>query len=338
MEIGINSYFHSYSLPVIINYMVKFIESLLFWKQCREYGVSIWSCPNFLFLLMGIITVAGMIGTHIVGQRYATPEVVMPAVVLVALFIFIPGGIVVNTFEKVARASKMKTEFVSIVSHQLRTPLSSIKWSLDLLLGERLGNFDTRQREYLHILRDNNERMIKLVSDLLSVSRIESGKLLLRQEEIDIYDLTRGIVHNMVVLAEANSVDLKLGTPEDLPSVLGDETYLGVVITNFIDNAIRYTQRSGVVSVRLSSQDSCVRCEVEDHGVGIPEDDQRLIFEKFFRSRNVMKHQTEGTGLGLFIAQAVIEKMGGKIGFRSQENKGSTFWFEIPAANKKDKC
>lgn len=299
--------------------------------------MSIWACPNFLFLLMGIITVAGMIGTHLVGQRYTTPEVVMPAVVLVALFIFIPGGIVVNTFEKVAHASKMKTEFVSIVSHQLRTPLSSIKWSLDLLLGERLGNFDTKQREYLYILRDNNERMIKLVSDLLNVSRIESGKLLLRQQEIDMHDLTRDIVRNMALFAKANRVDLKLDMPEDLPPVLGDETYLGVVVANFIDNAIRYTQGSGVVSVRLSSQDSFVRCEVEDHGVGIPEDDQGLIFEKFFRSRNVMKRQTEGTGLGLFIAQAVIEKMGGRIGFRSQENKGSTFWFEVPAANKKNK-
>lgn len=275
-----------------------------------------------------------MVGTFFAGQQYSRPDLVAPAVILVSLFIFIPGAIVVNTFEKVASASKLKTEFIGIVSHQLRTPLSSIKWSLDLLMEDRLGPVGTKQLEYLHILRDNNERMIRLVTDLLNVSRIESGELLLKKNEIDLERLLKGVVSDMQVLSSANNVELSFDVSGKIPHVVGDETYLGVVGANFIDNAIRYTKGRGGVRVKLRVEGKLVRCEVEDDGVGIPAGDQKLIFEKFFRSRNVMKRQTEGTGLGLFIAQAVILGMGGGIGFHSKENKGSTFWFEVPIANK----
>jgi signal transduction histidine kinase len=315
--------------------MKNILAQLAFWKECKEYGVSLWECPSFLFLLIGFITVVAIVGTFIVGQIYTSPELVAPIVFGVTLLVFIPGSVIVKTFERVANASRMKTEFVSIVSHQLRSPLSAIKWSLDLLLNTRAGLSGEKQIEYMHVVNDNNERMLKLVNDLLNVSRIEEGRLELQQERMNIRELAERVVENEQVIARANNIDLRLDAPASLPDVLGDATYLEMVITNFVDNGIRYTQGSGKVVVHLAAIDSYVRCEVRDNGVGIPRGEQRHIFQKFFRSRNAVKHQTEGTGLGLFIAQAVVVLSRGRIGFSSQEGTGSTFWFEIPALTKR---
>ena len=132
------------------------------------------------------------------------------------------------------------------------------------------------------------------------------------------------------IFARASNVEIKIDIKDNLPEILADPSQLKLVVENLLDNAIRYVKAKGKVEVKLEKQNKSIYFEVKDNGVGIPKEDQKYIFQRFFRSANVMRHQTEGSGLGLYIAKSIVEKSGGKIGFESQENKGSTFWFTIP--------
>jgi len=308
----------------------RVLAQLKFWEQCSKYGLSIWQCPNFLFILMGAITIGGMIGTYFVANFYAEPFWVAASVIAVATFIFTTGWVVVDSFEKLASASRLKTEFVSIVSHQLRTPLSSIKWSLEILLSGRLGEIKDKQLEQLSILKEGNDRMIKLVNDLLNVTRIEQGRTVLRKEEFKMGDLIKELVREVSSYARANNVVIEVKKYAPEIKVLADRQYISIVLSNLIDNAIRYIEGSGKVIILLKKKDSRAYLEVKDNGVGIPATERNNIFHKFFRSSNALRHRTEGSGLGLYLARAFIEMHGGKIDFSSKEGEGSTFFFTLP--------
>ena len=314
----------------ILSYIAKEIK---FWEECNKYGVSIWECPRFLFLIMGLVTVVSMVATNLIAIRYADPEIVVISVASVAVLIFSVGNVVVRSFEKVANVSRMKTEFVSIVSHQLRSPLTALKWSLNLLISKD-SNLNQNEREYLEIIREGNERMIKLVNDLLSVTRIEQGRLAYNKEDFDIIKLAESLVLEVKSFADANNVDLKLLGDKGPLNIHADKQYITMVVSNLIDNAIRYIPKTGKVEVVLKKNKNFVDAKIKDNGIGIPKDEQKNIFHKFFRSTSVMRHRTEGTGLGLYLAKAFVEAHGGRIGFVSTEGAGTTFWFTLPLSKK----
>lgn len=307
------------------------LDQLNFIKQCQRYNLGLWQCPGFLTLMMGLVTIAAMLGTYFIASRYTEePGIVALIVLITTAIIFIIGYFIVISFNRLAEVNQMKSEFVSIVSHQLRTPLSSLKWSLNLLMRGKLGKIDSKQEEYLKIIEESNERMIKLVNDLLDVSRIEQRRLDLRPEKISLSNLVKDLILEMTPLAQANNVLIKMEIDDNLPDVLADPARLRLAIGNLLDNAIKYIKEKGKVKIKLNRKDDQVKCEIEDNGVGIPEYQKNQVFQKFFRSENIMKYQIKGTGLGLFIAKAIIEASGGEIGFTSQEGIGSTFWFTLP--------
>ena len=299
--------------------------------QCKKYGLPLWQCPHFLFLVMGIIIIGSTLAIYAIGSRYVEdPQVVVLIVLSVAAILFTIGVIITRSFERLAEANRMKSEFISVVSHQLRSPLSNLRWAIELLTSGRINGVSEKQLEYFKILKENSARMRELVSDLLTVSRLETAKLPLKQKEISLEDLAREIIEELEAFAGASNVKLALKAPKNLPKVFADPSQVRLVIENLLDNAIRYIKEKGKVEMKLERTDKYCRFEIKDTGVGIPKEDQKYIFQKFFRSENVMRYQTQGSGLGLYIAKSIVKRSGGKIGFKSQEGVGSTFWFTLP--------
>ena len=300
--------------------------------QCRKYDLSLWQCPQFLFLVMGLIIIGSSLTVYAIGNKYIEdPTLVALLVLFISAILFIVASIITRSFERLAEASRMKSEFVSVVSHQLRSPLSNLKWVIEFLMSGRVGSVTEKQLEYFKILKENSNRMEELVSDLLTVSRIEQGKLPLKKEKISMDDLVKESVREMEIFARASNVEIDSKSEKNLPQIITDYFQLKLVIVNLLDNAIRYIKGRGRVEIILEKKNKNLHFEVKDNGVGIPQDDKKYIFQKFFRSENALRHQTEGSGLGLYIAKSIVEKLGGKIGFSSREGVGSTFWFNLPA-------
>jgi len=226
---------------------------------------------------------------------------------------------------------KMKTEFVSISAHQLRTPLSAIKWTLKMLLDGDLGPITDEQREFIEKTYKSNERMINLINDLLNVTRIEEGRYLYKPVLAQIENIVQSVIDSRKEEIKRKKLKFRFKKPKKkLPKVKVDVEKIGLAISNLIDNAIKYTLAGGKVTVSLEYTKKEIEFSVKDTGVGIPKDQQGRIFSKFFRGANVMRMETEGSGLGLFITKQIIEAHGGKIWFESEENKGTTFHFTLP--------
>jgi len=313
-------------------------KKLDFMVECRKYNLSFWQCPNSLFLVMGLIILAAMILTYFIGIHFVEPEVVIAIVSIVTIALLIIGHSLVGSFARVAEANRMKSEFVGIVSHQLRTPLSSLKWSLDLLRGKRLGELNDKQIEYLDVIKDSNDRMIKLVNDLLNVNRIDQQRLEMRPKNFRLEELIDRIMKELSPLANARNVTINYHLSKGLPEVFADADKISMVIENLIDNAIKYSKKEGglieVAYEKDKKNEKMIKLTVKDNGIGIPDMFKSQVFGKFFRGDNLIKQRTEGTGLGLFIAKGIIDLSKGHIGFESKENQGSVFWFVLPIAIK----
>lgn len=311
--------------------MIDGMKSKMFSRDCRENNIGLWQCPSFLFLMMGLINIVSMLGVYVIVRGYNVPELVVFSVSAVSIIIFSIGSSAINGFQQVAKANKMKSEFVSIASHQLKAPLSGMRWATDALLIDKNRSFSNKQVEYLKDIQENTSRMIRLINDLLDVSKIESGKMDIGLRKVDLPDILKTVIKELGSFTLAHNAKLKVDIDDDLWAVKTDAIRIKMVMQNFIDNAIKYSGLdNGLIKISLKNKGDEVVFAVEDNGTGIPKKDQKKVFDKFFRSGNVAKKQTVGTGLGLYIAKAAIESSNGSIGFESEEKKGTTFWFRLP--------
>jgi len=236
---------------------------------------------------------------------------------------------VFRDFTREAEVARMKSDFVSIVSHELRTPLTAIKGYLELILMGAAGPVSKQQASFLEIARANTERLHILVSDLLDLSRIESGKVELEVKVVSIPQLVDQVTTTLQKEFADRGMTLTIDVPGDLPEIFGDPGRITQILTNLLSNAYKYT-REGGATVRARVEDSFLRIDVIDTGVGISAQDQALLFTRFFRAEDDLVRQQTGTGLGLNITKSLVELHGGEIRVASEPGKGSTFSFTLP--------
>ena len=304
-------------------------------KQARHLGVEVWQTPGFLFIILGVVAITVMTATFFIAKEYDSPEALILLESLVAVVILVIGNSIISTFEQIARLNKMKSEFVSVASHQLRTPLSAIRWETELLLSKfRKGVIDGKQRKSIENINAMGIKMTRLVNDLLDVARIDQGRLIIKKEPVDISAIARETLAGFSSLAKARNIEVAFDSEKKIPLAFGDPEKLKMVVENLFNNSVKYTTNHGKIEIKLTKKDNFVIFSIKDNGVGIPAEQQDRIFDKFFRSDNIVKYQTEGTGLGLYIAKNIIEQLGGKIWFDSVENLGSIFNFSIPIAKR----
>lgn len=234
--------------------------------------------------------------------------------------------------ENLEQANKVKSEFVSIASHQLRTPLIGIQWLTELLEKEKLTD---KGQKYLSDIRTSIQRLNKLVELLLNVSRIEEGKIEISPQSIDVVNFTKKIVDNLAVLYDSKKrLSFTFTADEKKIIVLTDVSALQNIAQSILSNAVEYTPEGGKIEVKIKKHGQMFLLTVSDTGIGIPKKDQGRIFQEFVRASNAGRLKAAGMGLGLWIAKRATELLGGKIWFESQENKGTTFFVELPIKSK----
>jgi len=261
------------------------------------------------------------------GTRFPVSTTVSP--------IIIDGQIIgaIEIFRDITHeleVDKAKTEFVSLASHQLRTPLSTVNWYSEMLLAGDAGKINKTQKQYLNEIYNGNKRMVDLVNALLNVSRIELGTFIIDPAPTNIVDVVKITISEIMPMVKAKQIDLVQNYDPAIPVINLDPKMTKILLQNLITNAVKYTPEKGRVEVTIKPEKKDLLIKVADTGYGIPKDSQNKIFQKLYRADNVREKETDGTGLGLYLAKSIVETVGGKIWFQSEENKGTTFYITIP--------
>ncbi|MEK7585066.1 MAG: ATP-binding protein [Patescibacteria group bacterium] len=230
-----------------------------------------------------------------------------------------------------------KSEFVSLASHQLKTPLSAINWYSETILGEEVGPLNDKQKEYVKNLYDANRRMVELVNSLLNVSRIDLGTFAIDPVAVDFAKVAEEVLTELTPQITDKHLNLEKAYDPALPPIKADPKLVRIIFQNLLSNAVKYTGPSGRVALAVKKEGQNVLIRIVDTGFGIPAADQPKIFTKLFRADNVRDKEAEGTGLGLYLVKAVVEAAKGRIWFESLEGKGTTFFVTLPLSGMEKK-
>jgi len=308
----------------------------MLFEECKKYHLPLYRCPSFIFFVLGLINIFSILTSYSIANKIVEdPRIVALTCAFLACFLLILSYFATKTFEALAESNRIKSEFVAIASHQLKTPISNLKFALEILMSGKKGKIEPEQVEYFQILKENTNRLKELAKDLLLVSKIEAGDFKLKKEEFDFLELTESVVKNFTPFAKAHNVEIKCYFEESLPKVFADKEQIKDVIENLLDNAIKYSKKGkSLVEIKICKKQKEIYFEIKDQGIGISKKDQKYLFEKFFRGSNVPKNEIPGTGLGLFIAKSIIERSGGKINLKSEEGRGTIISFTLPISQK----
>jgi PAS domain S-box-containing protein len=271
------------------------------------------------------------------GEQYVAEAHVSPILDANGNVIYFMG--IERDITRAKEVDRMKTEFISLASHQLRTPLSAMKWFLEMLLHGDAGKLNDEQTEFVNNIDQSNNRMIELVNSLLNVSRIESGRIIIEPKPTNLKDLVEEVLTEVKTQYKAKKQTVIFNIHNALPLIPLDQKLIRQVYLNLLTNAMKYSPPESEIIIFISKENDKIVSQITDSGYGIPKNEQSHIFTKFYRATNAVKKETEGNGLGLYLVQSIIESSGGKIWFTSDENqKGTSFYFSIPLAGMKEKA
>jgi signal transduction histidine kinase len=293
-----------------------------------------------LFGIEVILTeiLVGLIGLLLIVQIFTAQTILWRSINGLIFFLFCVFGYLlirgvlreIKLREEVERISQAKSEFISIASHQLRTPLSAIKGYLSMILEGSYGKLPEKVKKPMENVFVSNERLIKLVNDILSVSKIEAGEMEMNWKKEDLREIIKEVISELSIKAKEKNLYLNFEEPKEFPKILLDREKIRQVILNLVDNAIRYTQKGGV-TVKLQIANGRLQIVVSDTGEGLTKEEKEKLFERFSRGTAGTKFWTEGAGLGLYIARRFVEMHKGKIWAESEgRGRGSTFYVELP--------
>lgn len=227
--------------------------------------------------------------------------------------------------------NEVRSKFIEIISHQLRTPLTAVNWNLEMILGGDFGKLEKTQHEFLQATHASSIEITRRIHNLLAAMDVEEGRVRFVNEEIILNSLCAATINEMQKKAGLKNIALSYLPPEsDIPVIRGDGEKIRMVIAALVENAINYTNDDGKITAKLTAKDNVARFEITDNGVGILQEEQHLIFSRFYRASNASVMLPDAFGIGLFVAKSYIEQHGGRLGFESQAGVGSTFWFELP--------
>jgi signal transduction histidine kinase len=227
---------------------------------------------------------------------------------------------------------RAKSELLSLASHQLRTPLSTISWYAEALLKEYTGEVSVMQKNYLDQIYRTTHKMIRLVNDFLNVSRIELGTLPADPEPVNLAEIAKSTIDELGAMIKEKRVKVNQNYAEQIPIINADPNHMRMIFQNLLTNAVKYTETDGEIWVEILTEQERVVIKVIDTGCGIPKSQQSKIFTKLFRADNVKGEDTEGTGLGLYIVKSIVAQANGEIWFKSEEGKGSIFYIALPCS------
>jgi signal transduction histidine kinase len=303
-----------------------------FKQEFNDYGMPWWRSPDFFLLLSGFINIVVMLLSYWwLSNRAEDPREAVPFVAFEAILIMVIGNVVIESTRRVLHSNQMKKEFTDIVSHHLKSPLSSIKWHMEMLLRNGVDNLTSEQKMYLQVVVEADRKMIGLVNDLLNMSNIEKGKSEYFFEEVNIVEIIEEAISSFSLFINSKNIKvfLKKGKNKSI-LVRADRVRLRVLVDNLLNNAVRYTPEGGNVEINVSKKGKEAVFRIKDSGIGIKNKDQAFVFEKFYRAKEAKRVDAQGTGLGLYIARALVEGMRGRIWFHSTSGQGTTFYFTLP--------
>lgn len=225
---------------------------------------------------------------------------------------------------------RMKSEFISLASHQLRTPLSTIQTYAHMMDEDYMGEMSTDQRRALHTIITATNTMNELIGMLLNIARIESGSIAVNSKRLNASSVVQDVTRQLGINADSKNIALRFQPPRQPVWIKADILILKEILLNLVGNAIKYTPSDGEVTVKVAVRPDDILFTIKDTGVGIPQQAQEKIFGKFFRAQNVVRQETTGTGLGLYVVKGLVTTLHGRVWFKSEENKGTTFYVSLP--------
>lgn len=311
---------------------------LTLFNRCKKYNVkSIWQCPEFLFFIFGIIIIAAIIITNFLASAYAGPELAAILAIVVTIPLLIIAYSVTKSFEYLAEASEIKSEFIRIMSHQLRTPLVAIKWQLESYFAKKEQNIKTEteiqnSNSLIKIVAKQNDELLKLINKFLTLKKIEENNFSLNKEDFSVVKLIKEIADYKNSLFINNLIIFK-NNYEDL-NINADREKIKIVLENLIDNALKYSADSKEVEIEAVKENNFIKIIIKDKGSGVKPDSKENIFSKQTADGvdfiPLTAERTPGLYVGLYLSRIIVEKHKGKIDFETKEGEGSTFWFTVP--------